>query len=278
MPSVSQNTNPTATMTVRAIHQATPARKRSVLDALLPPTSGPTAVVPTPLDDSALATRDGIEAKDAVLGQLDAALALIAEYEPERILTLGGDCAVSVAPFTALAQRYGDDLAIVWIDSHPDVDTGDTEYLGYHSMAVSALVGQGDSEVLEHLPATVDAGRVALTGLHSWTEDAYRNVGEWGLRSFGPDLLRDSSEALLEWLAGTGCSKVAIHFDVDTIDSNEHVFGLGAEPDGLTGEQVRRVVADLHDAGDVVGLTIAEYIPRQVMHLRRLLDGMPLIG
>jgi hypothetical protein len=27
---------------------------------------------------------------------------------------------------------------------------------------------------------------------------------------------------------------VAIHFDVDTIDSNEILLGLGAEPNGLT--------------------------------------------
>jgi arginase len=28
---------------------------------------------------------------------------------------------------------------------------------------------------------------------------------------------------------------------------------------------------------DVVGLTIAEFIPRQVMHLQQILNGFPLI-
>jgi arginase len=45
------------------------------------------------------------------------------QHDPARIITLGGECAISVAPFSALARRYGDDLAIVWIDSHPDVGT-----------------------------------------------------------------------------------------------------------------------------------------------------------
>ena len=44
----------------------------------------------------------------------------------DRIVTLGGECSVSVAPFAALARRHGDDQAILWIDSHPDVDTSDT--------------------------------------------------------------------------------------------------------------------------------------------------------
>jgi arginase len=71
---------------------------------------------------------------------------------------------------------------------------------------------------------------------------------------------------------------VAIHFDVDTIDSNEIVLGLGAEPDGLTSAQTRRIVADLTAAADVVGFTIAEFIPRQVMHLQQILSGFPLFG
>ncbi len=82
---------------------------------------------------------------------------------------------------------------------------------------------------------------------------------------------------MLAWLAATGCSRVAIHFDVDTVDSNEIVLGLGAVPDGLSSQQVRRTVADLTAAAEVVAFTIAEFFPRQVMHLRQILDGFPLI-
>ncbi|MDT7846698.1 hypothetical protein [Streptomyces justiciae] len=37
-------------------------------------------------------------------------------------------------------------------------------------------------------------------------------------------------------------------------------------------------MAELDEAGDVVGLTIAESIPRQVMHLQQSLNGFPLIS
>jgi arginase family enzyme len=79
---------------------------------------------------------------------------------------LGGECAVSVAPFSALARRY-DDLAIVWIDSHPDIGTPASHYPGFHAMAVAALTGHGDPEVQQLLPAIVYADRVALVGLHA---------------------------------------------------------------------------------------------------------------
>ena len=71
---------------------------------------------------------------------------------------------------------------------------------------------------------------------------------------------------------------MAIHFDVDTIDSNEIVLGLGAEPGGLTSAQVRRIVTDIDQAVDVVGFTIAEFFPRQVMHLQKILHGFPLVS
>jgi arginase len=90
-----------------------------VLQAILPPHVGPTVAVPVSMTDEGLAERDGVEAKAIVLAQLARALEAIGQHNPARIATLGGECSVSVAPFSALAARYGDDLAIVWIDSHP---------------------------------------------------------------------------------------------------------------------------------------------------------------
>ncbi|WP_063735302.1 arginase family protein [Streptomyces sp. RTd22] len=250
----------------------------TVLGAVLPPHHGPTATVPVTMTDDGLEERDGVEAKAAVVAQLERALTTIRQYDPARIATLGGECAVSVAPFSELARRYGDDLAIVWIDAHPDIGTPESAYPGYHAMAVAALTGHGDPDILKLLPATVPADRVALVGLHAWTDDDFPNVAGWGISSFGPDELRTSTRPLLDWIAATGCSRVAVHFDVDVVDSDEIVLGLGAEPNGLTSAQVRRVVADVQQAADVVGFTIAEFIPRQVMHLQRILDGFPLIS
>jgi len=250
----------------------------AVLAAILPPNQGPVATAPVTFSDEDLEERDGIEAKTVIVRQLTAALEVIREHDPARIATLGGECAVSVAPFSELARRYGDDLAIVWIDSHPDIGTPASQYPGFHAMAVAALTGHGDRDVQKLLPATVSPDRVALAGLHAWTEDDFPNVAEWGIASFSPGDLRVTTRPLLDWLAATGCPKVAIHFDVDTIDSNELVLGLGAEPDGLTSAQARRIVADIDAAADVVGFTIAEFFPRQVMHLQQILDGFPLIS
>lgn len=247
-----------------------------VLQAVVAPHSGPCEVVPTDMSDRGLAEKDGIEAKDVVVEQLRAALEIIGRYAPGRITTLGGDCSVSVAPFTTLAETYKDDLAVVWIDSHPDTDTGDTSYGGYHAMAVSTITGHGDHDVVAELPATVPASRVALAGLHSWVDDAYSHLREWGITAFGPEDLRRDSAPLLAWIRDTGATKVAIHLDVDTVDAAEVRFGLGEDFGGLSIDETRAVVADIASLVEVVGFTVAEYTPRQVMRLQQLLDGMPL--
>jgi len=169
-----------------------------------------------------------------VLAGLAHALEIIDEHRPERILTLGGDCSVSVAPVSWLARRYGEDLAVLWVDSHPDAGTLEGQYAGFQAMALSPLLGHGDADVLRMLSATIAPARVALAGLHAWDEDAISHGAEWGIRAVAPEDLHVGSGPVLDWLRATGCSRVAIHFDVDVVDSNEIVLGLGAEQGGLT--------------------------------------------
>jgi arginase family enzyme len=89
------------------------------------------------------------------------------------------------------------------------------------AMAVAVLTAHGDPDVFRLLPATLDPNQVALVGLHSWTEDDFPNLGRWEIRSFRPDDLHLSSQPLLDWLKASGCSRVAIHFDVDVVDTDQ---------------------------------------------------------
>lgn len=250
----------------------------AVLSAILPPHNGPTVEVPVPLTDAGLETSGGVEAREVLLASLGDTIEALRGQDFDRVITFGGECSVSVAPFATLAAKYGDDLAVIWIDSHPDVGTPDSDYDGYHAMALSTLVGRGDAEFEALLPATITPANVAIAGLHAWTEDDHPHLAEWGIPSFAPDVLRETSRPLVEWLASTGATKLAIHLDVDVVDANQVVFGLGAEPGGLTSEQVRRILSDLSSETDVVGFTIAEYVPRQALQLRRLLAGAPLLA
>jgi hypothetical protein len=68
----------------------------AVLAAVLPTNDGPTVAAPVAMNDAGLELRDEIEAKEVIVGQLARALEVIRGHDPARMVTLGGECAVSV--------------------------------------------------------------------------------------------------------------------------------------------------------------------------------------
>lgn len=111
-----------------------------LLGFLSPQHQGVVRAVPVSMDLNT-PSENGIAAYQAVKSQLQAALDTIDEEQPDRIITLGGDCAVSIAPFTYLADKYADDTAIIWLDAHPDLGVPGDEYTGFHAMALAQTLG-----------------------------------------------------------------------------------------------------------------------------------------
>src|SRR5215468_4475979 len=92
---------------------------------LAPPADGPveTVPVPEPKPGEMLETENGILGRKALLRQARAAREAIEKHRPDRIVTLGGDCLVDLAPMAYLNARYGGNLGVLWVDAHPDVLT-----------------------------------------------------------------------------------------------------------------------------------------------------------
>lgn len=247
-----------------------------ILDRLLPGGSAATVAVPVSKTTAGLEVTDGIFARQVLLTQLTDAVRLIRDSSPDKIVTFGGDCSVSIAPFAYLAAKYRDDLAVIWIDAHADCTLPEDGYDGYHAMALSHLTGHGDKDIVDALPATIHPSKVALAGVHVWTDWDLPTSKEWGIQSISADELNAGTASLLAWLETTGCSRVAIHLDLDVVDSDEIVLGLGMEPNGLRREALVRAFTDLSDTTEIVAVTVAEYVPRQVIAVRELLNSLPL--
>ncbi|GAB3440433.1 arginase family protein [Phycicoccus ginsengisoli] len=249
------------------------------LTALLAPDHhGPTARVPVPEYTEDLPVVDGIVGKHEVIRQHEEALTLIRQAGADKIVTLGGTCAVSLTPFSYLAQRYPDDLAVVWLDSHADSNLPGGPNCGFNTMVVSHLSGHGETDVLNHLPATVPPQRILLAGVHGWDDqDSHTHEG-WGLQLVPPADEKDFIDRVLAWLRASGARHVAIHFDLDVINSDEHAFGMAWEPDGISRATATNTIAKIAAEFDLVGLTVAEFVPREAVALRSILRGLPLIG
>lgn len=85
------------------------------------------------------------------------------------------------------------------------------------------------------------------------------------------------SAGIMEWLKNTGASKVVIHFDMDALDPAEIIAAVGVEPNGMKIEEVVRIIHDISSEYDLVGLTVAEPMPRVAIKLRNMLNQLPLL-
>lgn len=247
-----------------------------LLQLLAPESETPVAEVPVSMSRQRVAVSGGIYARDALLKQLRSALDLLAERSPARVLTLGGDCSVSIAPFSHLARRYDGDLAVVWLDAHPDLATPGDEYTGFHAMALATLLGVGDAEFTRALPAHLDPAQVLLVGLRLGERDALARQAELGIAGLSPEDVRTSSGPVLQWLRSTGANRVAIHLDLDVLDPGELGPATALEPAGLRLAQLIRLLGDISEVATVVGYTVADHLPRTEILLRDLLGRLPL--
>ena len=73
----------------------------------------------------------------------------------EPVMLIGGDCGVSVGAVGHAARRHPD-LAVVWLDAHPDLHTPESSPSGaFSGMALRAILGDGaDGLVLEREAVT----------------------------------------------------------------------------------------------------------------------------
>ncbi len=251
-----------------------------LLEFLAPKTDTETYTVPVSTDISKREETDGVLDRDIIANQTKAALDILDIANSDKVVTLGGDCSVSAPVFTYLANKYDDDVAIVWIDAHPDITLPGDDYNGYHAMALTACMGMGDSKIVGLLPGKISPKSVCLAGLRD-TEFPYiaKRIEDLGVIHYSPNDLAETSKPVVDWLNATGKSKVMIHFDMDVMDPTDILAAVADGPDGgMKLNEVVRLINDIAKGKELVALTVAEAMPRLAIRLKSMLAALPLMN
>ena len=249
-----------------------------LLDFLAPDNGQPKFTVPVNTEAKERKAVDGVLDRDDIALQTKAALDILNVEKPDKIVTLGGECSVSVAPFTYLADKYKDDVAMIWIDAHPDITLPGDIYTGYHAMAVTACMGLGDKAIVSQLPARIPTEKILFVGLRDWERDEIKaRQQEYGIKHLSPEDVATDSSAVIDWLKKCEASRVVVHFDMDVLDPAEIIAAVGVVPDGMKMADVVRVINDIANEKELVGLTVAEPMPRIAIRLKRMLAQLPLL-
>lgn len=248
-----------------------------LLDFLVPNKGQETLTVPVSMDIKRK-IQNGVLDRDIIASQTETAVNMLQSVDPDKIVVLGGECSVSVAPFTYLARKYNGDVAMVWLDAHPDITLPGDVYAGYHAMAVTACMGYGDEKIVSVLPARFEPSKILLVGLHDWERDEIKErQKQYGIKHLAPEDVAENSDTVKDWLKTCGASKVVVHFDMDVLDPAEIIAAVGTIPGGMKISGVVRVINDIAEEKEIVGLTIAEPMPRTAIRIKNMLSQLPLL-
>jgi len=171
-------------------------------------------------------------------------------------VVVGGDCGVALGAVSAVA---GDDLAVVWIDAHADLNTPASSPSGaFHGMVLRAITGDG--EALHRLEPGIAPSRLVLAGTRSLDAEEQRFLDEHAVPVISPAELSDPDH-LVDAVAATGASRVYVHVDLDVLDPAEMTGVALPEPFGAHTADVVASIRRLRERFPLAGATLTEFSP-----------------
>lgn len=174
------------------------------------------------------------------------------------VVTIGGDCGVDLAPISHAHATHPDNLALVWFDAHPDVNTPESSPSGaFHGMVLRTIIGDGFPSLVPENP--IPAERVVLAGTRAFDEPEAEWVAGRGIRMLPPAEL--TPDALVAAVEATGASAVYLHIDLDVLDPAEFASLGSPEPFGVSTTVLLDAIRALTSRFEFAGASLCEFAP-----------------
>ena len=182
---------------------------------------------------------------------------------------VGGDHSLALGSIAGASKYLGNDLAVIWIDAHGDINTHETSPSGnIHGMPLAASMGIGYEKLTSIFfdsfkikPENVfilacrdlDKGELELIdnlNMNVWTND---DINTKGINEVIKDLLSLISEKNIK--------NIHLSYDIDCLDP-EYVPGTGTPVnDGLSFEQSKYLLEAIFSTSLVKSMDFVEYNP-----------------
>ena len=183
-------------------------------------------------------------------------------------LVVGGDCTITLGVVAGML-RYQPDLGLIYFDGDADMTTPETTHSGiFDSMGVSHLIGEGDPEVAHvglRFPL-LPPDRITLFGFHPYEIEPKEQrlletsaITQYPVTSMGDRPVELAAEALarLEERARA----IAVHFDVDVMDSAEIPLADWPHYDALSFGDAMRCLRVFVGSPKLAALVVTEINP-----------------
>ncbi len=183
-------------------------------------------------------------------------------------IVLGGDCTITLGVVAGLL-RHQPDLGVIYFDGDADLTTPETTHSGiFDSMGVAHLIGQGDPDLAHIGPRfpLLEQDRIILFGFHPYEiEPAESRVLEASAMAKYPVTSMDGRPVELATQARARLEEraraIALHFDVDVMDSAEMPLADWPHYDALSFGDAMRCLSVFVGSPKLAALVVTEINP-----------------
>lgn len=196
-------------------------------------------------------------------------------------LVLGGDHSIAIGTLAGLTRHY-QNLGVIWIDAHSDLNTPDTTPSGnIHGMSLAVSLGRGDERLtsIGGAKSTIQPEHVVLIGARSLDQGERDFIRREGITCFTMQdidrmgMFRVMKEAIR--IVSTGTDGVHLSFDIDSVDP-KIAPGTGTPVQGgLSYREAHLAMEMLSESGI---LTSAEFVENNPLLDRGQTTSRLLVG
>ncbi len=190
-------------------------------------------------------------------------------FEQERFpLVLGGDHSLAIGSVSGAIRKFGKNLGLIWIDAHADINTDATSPTGnIHGMPIASLLGLGSKELTDiaanNRLSAENVLIIAARDIDSGEETiiSENNVSLLRMSQISQNGIDKICNQVRKIISGWSVENIYLSIDIDSLDSTL-VPGTGTPvADGLTIDELNRLIDTITQSRKVRGAEVVELNP-----------------
>jgi arginase len=179
-----------------------------------------------------------------------------------KVALLGGDCGSDFALLSQLTERHDENIAVVWIDTHADLNTPESSPSGhFHGMVLRAALGETTAQLARLNPQPLQPKQIFYAGLRECDPAEREYIAQHSISTVSVERLQQDPDSLPGEILRAGYKKVHVHLDLDVLDQSEFCSTGYPSRGGLRIETLEHTILALRAQCDIASFAVTEYAP-----------------
>ncbi len=182
-------------------------------------------------------------------------------------VVIGGDHTSAIGFHTGLARAFGE-TGIIWVDTHPDLNTFEISPSGnIHGMVLAGLLGKGSKRMLATTKScnTLEE-HVAMVGIRDIDSGEQKWLDKGTIHCMNMEIVTEQGlpTCMLEAVAtaNRAQSGYGLTIDIDVIDPKQAPFVATPVENGIDALELTHVLTQLPHKDRLLGMEVVEFTPR----------------